>query len=307
VPSLPVFEDAPLPRFFSNVSKCEDCGFVFAGPDVGSSDPTLYDEDWAKSELHPTFVYSDGRFIARNADKLTAILDRLAPIRETGRKVDVGCSDAFFLMLSRERGWDVRGVEVSDFGVDYSRDALGIDVYQGTLQQAAFPDNWFDIVFNSHVIEHIADPCGLLREMSRILRPGGALVTVLPTQVASPGFCLFGKLTGEVPPRHVSFFTKRTFHRALSRTGFGVVHSAQNIEILKIYHAIRGTGRDGAATPEVPGDHVAPPSPGPHATIVRGVKSLLNSVGSLIGMGDELTTVAVKRATGPPLATTTNN
>jgi SAM-dependent methyltransferase len=236
--------------------------------------------------------------VPRHEDRLLSILERLSPFRKTNRIVDVGCSAAFFLMLAREKGWDVRGVEVSDFGVRYSRDVLGIDVFQGTLQDAAFPDGSFDVVFSSHVIEHIADPCDLLREMSRILRPGGAIVTVVPTQLASPSFRLFGKLTGESPPRHVSFFTKPTFNRMLIYNDFKIIYSEQNIELLKIYSAIRGGDRDAdaAATPGASGGQAASSSsPGSLRTsVVRSMKSIVNSVGSLVGIGDELTTIAVK-------------
>jgi hypothetical protein len=93
--------------------------------------------------------------------------------------------------------------------------------------------------------------------------------------------------------------TKRTFHRMLQDAGFDVVHSVQNIELLKIYEAIRGGDQGEAAATEASGRPAAAgSSPGSlrSTAAFRRLKTIVNSVGSLIGVGDELTAIAVKRA-----------
>jgi SAM-dependent methyltransferase len=277
------------------VQRCGDCEFIFSSLGEDSSDPDLYEEDWAKTELNPTFVYANGTFTVRNERMLQEILDRIEPFREMNRLLDVGCSAAFFLKLAEVRGWDVTGVEVSDFGVRYSREVLGIDVRQGTLQDVNFPDNSFDVIFNSHVIEHISEPRVLVREMWRILRPGGALVTVVPTQFAAPRFRLFGQLSGEAPPRHVSFFTKRSFAKLLRLFNFNVIYLHQNIELMRLFKISRESGPpfDRAEQP-AGGQVTAKSSPPRGLPMVRLIKTNLNIIGTGLGIGDELTAIAVK-------------
>ena len=285
---------SPKPCRFKEMMQCGDCGFIFADSATDSSAPGLYGEDWSRTEVHPTFIYSQGNYTVRNEWKLEALLDRLEPFRKTNRLLDVGCSAAFFLKLARDRKWDVHGVEVSDFGVKFSREQLNVPVFQGFLQDAHFPDETFDAVFSSHVIEHVGDPLSLLREMKRVLRPGGALVTVLPTQFASPSHRFFGKWTGEGPPRHVSYFTKRLFETSLNNLGFSLRYSRQNVELQKILSILLrrndGAGGKDPAQSSVPTQESSRP-------LVRTVKSMLNIVATRFGVGDELTTIAVKTPT----------
>jgi SAM-dependent methyltransferase len=274
--------------------QCGACGFIFATNSTDSSAPDLYEEEWSRTEVHPTFIYSQGRYTVRNEWKLQSLLNRLEPFRKTNRLLDVGCSAAFFLKLARDRKWDVQGLEVSDFGVTFTRDELKIPVFQGLLQDAHFPDESFDAVFSSHVIEHVGSPVSLLKEMRRILRTGGALITVLPTQFTSPSYRFFGKWTGEGPPRHVSYFTKRVFEDRLRQLGFSVSFSRQNVELQKIISILLRRHDAAGANDVVPSFASTQESGNP---FVRAVKSALNLAATGFGVGDELTTIAVKNCT----------
>jgi SAM-dependent methyltransferase len=273
--------------------QCGDCRFIFAASSTDSSAPDLYEEDWSRAEVHPTFFYSHGQYTVRNEWKLQGLLDRLEPFRKKNRILDVGCSAAFFLKLARDRKWEVQGVEVSDFGVRFSQEELKVPVFQGYLQDAHFPDESFDAVFSSHVIEHVGNPVALLEEMRRVLRPGGALITVLPTQFASPSYRFFGKWTGEGPPRHVSYFTKVVFENRLRQVGFSVHFSRQNVELQKILSILLRQHDTAAATDVVPSYASTEESSSP---FVRAVKSALNLAATGFGVGDELTTIAVKNS-----------
>jgi len=279
---------------FDNVMRCLSCGFIFAVCPTDSSAPDLYEEDWSQTEVHPTFIYSQGHYEVRNEWKLRSLLNRLEQFRQTNRLLDVGCSAAFFLKLARDRKWDVQGVEVSDFGVNFSREKLNIPVFQGLLHDAHYPDESFDVVFSSHLIEHVRDPVGLFVEMKRILRPGGVLVTVLPTQFTSPSYRLFGKWTGEGPPRHVSFFTKHLLETTLTGLGFSICYSHQNVELRKIMSILlRRNG--GASGSDVVGSSVSmQESSNP---VVRTVKLALNTIATRFGVGDELSVMAIKAPT----------
>ena len=279
---------------FDSVRQCRSCGFIFAVCPTDSSAHDLYEEHWSQTEVHPTFIYSQGQYKVRNEWKLQSLLDRLEKFRQTNRLLDVGCSAAFFLKLARDRKWDVQGVEVSDFGVTFSREKLNIPVFQGFLQDAHFPDESFDAVFSSHVIEHVGDPVSLFKEMNRVLRPGGVLVTILPTQFSSPSYRFFGKWTGEGPPRHVSFFTKHLLETTLSSLGFSICYSRQNVELQKILSLLfRRTG--GASGNDVVESPVSAQESSNR--FIRGVKFGLNTVATRFGVGDELSVMAVKAPT----------
>lgn len=70
------------------------------------------------------------------------------------------------------------GIEVADSFYAPHRVA---DIQQYDGIHIPFPDRSFDIVFSSHVLEHITDEEAVHREMQRVLREGGVSVHVVPT------------------------------------------------------------------------------------------------------------------------------
>jgi SAM-dependent methyltransferase len=96
--------------------------------------------------------------------------------RDRGRLLEVGCSVGLFLATARDAGWDTAGVEILPEPAEAARADRGLDVHTGDLIEARFPDAAFDIVYSNEVIEHVVDPLELMREVARVLRPGGLAV-----------------------------------------------------------------------------------------------------------------------------------
>jgi SAM-dependent methyltransferase len=291
-PSCTSSQTTSKPCRIPHMMTCTACGFVFATPIKDPAAADLYEEDWAKAEgVFPTYVYAHGKFRPRHEWKMLQLLDRLGPFQKNNRMLDIGCSVPMFLKVARDkRGWDVQGVEVSDFAVKLSREQLQIPVFQGLLQDAGFADDSFDVVFSSHTIEHVEQPLQFVRDIKRVLRPGGALVTILPTQFTAPSYVFFRKWTGEVPPRHVSYFSKRTFEAMLQRAGFSVIYSRQNVELRKF---LRGSEDDpGTPSADIAAAMTHDAEDPPPSFPVRLVKEFVNTIGTFVGLGNELTTIA---------------
>lgn len=136
-----------------------------------------------------------------------------------GRLLDVGCGDGQSLEILADLGWVVSGVEVDPSAVEVAR-SRGLDVRHGTLADAAFAEDTFDVVTSSHVIEHVHDPADFLAQSRRVLRPGGRLVTVTPNARAM----LLGRHGSSWlaldPPRHLLLFTSSSLEALARATGF---------------------------------------------------------------------------------------
>ncbi len=100
-------------------------------------------------------------------------LEEFERSRQHNRLLEVGCADGLFLCAARERGWRVSGVDVLPAIAQMAREERGLDVHTGELFDAGFPDGEFDVVYMNEVIEHIVEPLELLKEIHRVLRPGG--------------------------------------------------------------------------------------------------------------------------------------
>lgn len=276
------------------LQQCRACEFIFA-PGIESEDSGLYDSNFGDTNVHPTYEKRDGRYVVRNRAKLEALLDRMEPYRSTGRILDIGCSAAFFLHVAKERGWKPQGAEIAKWAVDFSQKELGVDVFHGMLADAKFPDGHFDVVFSSHVMEHISQPSELLREMVRVLRPGGAHVTVVPTQFASPTWKIARRFIGDPPPIHASFYTQRTYSAFLEKAGLQVVHSHYNIELTRLPSLFITEEQSLKKWREQKAEIVQGKTTAPKAKPwMSAVKSIVNWGGTLLGSGDEIVVIAVK-------------
>lgn len=148
----------------------------------------------------------------------------IAQFQRGGRLLDVGCATGQFLDEMRRRGeWEPFGVEPVAAPAAFARDHFGLNVFAGTLGEAHFPEDMFDVVTFWDVLEHVADPRQTLRETYRILKPGGWLVTQVP-EPNSWQARLFGRYwAGFDAPRHLYAFPQRTFRRQLGGLGFEAV------------------------------------------------------------------------------------
>ena len=87
--------------------------------------------------------------------------------------LDAGCGfTAPVLTLFRGKARRLIGVDVVPFDAPLE----GIELYQRDLTATGLADASVDVVMCRSVMEHIADPTALYREMHRILRPGGAFI-----------------------------------------------------------------------------------------------------------------------------------
>ncbi len=135
---------------------------------------------------------------------------RMLDGRRRGRLLDVGCGNGDFLAAMRDLGWSVSGIDFDREAVAVAREKLGLDVRVADLHAASFPDDSFDAVTLHHVLEHLEDPVGALRECARVLKPGGRLVVVTPNGQAL-GRRLFQALWFPLdPPRHIHLFSVKT-------------------------------------------------------------------------------------------------
>jgi ubiquinone/menaquinone biosynthesis C-methylase UbiE len=76
------------------------------------------------------------------------------------------------------RGFDVEAIEIPRSNYRAER-VFKITDYDG--RRIPFPDNSFDIVFSSSVLEHVTDLANIHAEIRRVLAPNGYCLHVLPT------------------------------------------------------------------------------------------------------------------------------
>lgn len=99
------------------------------------------------------------------------------------RWLDVGCGNGFFTLLLGKKCREVVGVDVSreyiriaNFFASVLGDRVRATFHCARLEELGFPPASFDKVFSFCVIEHIDNYAEVLKEIHRLLRPGGELI-----------------------------------------------------------------------------------------------------------------------------------
>jgi SAM-dependent methyltransferase len=122
-----------------------------------------------------------------NYEYLLDFIQRTYSNPATGRFLDYGCGAAQVVMEGRRRGWEFFGADVfyatgkSRKEVE-ERGLLGVIVKEIQDNHLDFPDEYFDIIVNNQVFEHVEDINGALREIDRVLKPGGIVLSVFPAK-----------------------------------------------------------------------------------------------------------------------------
>lgn len=139
--------------------------------------------------------------------------------KPNGRLLDVGCGSGYKLKFLQDLGWQAEGVDIDPVAVESAR-AKGLSVRLGTLEVQNYPDNYFDAITMSHLIEHVYNPLGVLGECYRILKPGGRLVVVTPNNESWMHRLFKDSWLALDPPRHLNIFSLASMRLIMGKTGF---------------------------------------------------------------------------------------
>ncbi len=216
-----IYSDNP-----SEIVRCSRCDLVFFNPQPSQE---YLAEFYSSQSGYMPSIEDNLRSFQRDPTAWKAIADfilakvyRYLPEAKGQRILDVGCAYGFFLQFAKERGLDGYGVEVSQETSQYAK-GQGLSLRTGTLLEAAFDDNFFDIVTLNNVLEHTLNPVVELREVFRILKNQGIVFLAVPN---------FGSLVAKADnfywkmkswPNHLFYFTESTLIAILHKAGFSVL------------------------------------------------------------------------------------
>ena len=189
--------------------RCGTCGLVFLNPrPTKTSILDYYSENDAEKAHDKPRLY----------EKFYFNFFRRIPLPRRGTLLDVGCGSGRYIYTLREKGWDVKGIDIAY--TDYGKKALGLDIYEGDFLKAGFSSESFDAVTFWWTLEHMYEPLSMLKESCRILKKDGVLIIGVPN-IDSLEAGIFGRHWFHLfLPKHLYQFSPVTLRRILAEAGF---------------------------------------------------------------------------------------
>jgi len=205
------------------IYECHACDLQFANPMEAGSQSFYemryedYMADAVSGNTHPGY-----RFLK---EKIDATIQKWIP---NGKRnvIDVGCGAGILLIDLQKRGLECFGIDFNPHLVRIAREQFGLNVEMQRIEEVAGMEVRYDLALLSHVLEHVADPLGLLCQIATLLKPGGLLIIDVPNRLYCRQRTRFyrGELGwGEYPPHHLSFWSEKPMRIVLKSAGYRVL------------------------------------------------------------------------------------
>ncbi len=145
------------------------------------------------------------------------------PFNSSTKILDVGCGlGAFLGSIQRFSGAKGQGVDFSPDCAQFAREVQGVPVDVGELRAQNYPDQSYDYITAWHYLEHVYDPLAELKEMARLLKPGGVLMIETPTPDLLAALFRRSWLY-LMPPTHLYHYRPDTLRSLMAQAGLNVL------------------------------------------------------------------------------------
>jgi 2-polyprenyl-3-methyl-5-hydroxy-6-metoxy-1,4-benzoquinol methylase len=224
-------------RFFKNkhrfnIFKCTVCQLSWVGDQIDQKQlEELYDETYYNSDNNIGYKnYLAGEANHRlNAQEIIREFEFFQNLHKA-KVLDIGCAAGFFLdELKNSRQCEVYGVEGSAYAYQHAKQLLGSNVLNQMMDSTIFEPDLFDVVFLIGTIEHLADPRGILKDIYRVLKPGGYLgITTIDAKGLIPLYSL-------KPPEHLFYFDHNNLALLLKQYNFKMTFQKTHFSHYHLY------------------------------------------------------------------------
>jgi 2-polyprenyl-3-methyl-5-hydroxy-6-metoxy-1,4-benzoquinol methylase len=200
------------------IVRCNDCGLACVNPRQASETVVSLYSQMEDETYHQEAA---GRKTAFRRI-LTQMMKLVGPLDAPPRLLDVGAATGLLLQEAEQLGWSASGVEPSSWAARVAKEEYGLDVHCGTLEDSPFASEEFDFVTAVDVVEHVADPRGLLEAIRHKIKPAGILCVVTPDFDSFVAKFL-KQNWWHVRQAHIYYFTEKSLERLLDEAGYKIM------------------------------------------------------------------------------------
>ena len=228
------------PGQYGDLYRCQRCGTVVQ-PSLPRGEALLE----LYRQMRDEHYLDEERGRRATARRLLDAIGRQAP---SGRLLDVGCGHGLLLDEARRRGYQVEGLELSDYAAGHARDGLGLPLRQATVADlAAEPDPpRYAVIVLADVLEHLDDPLDTVDQCAALLAPGGVLCLVTPDPASRTARIAGGSWWGYLPA-HTFLFPRGTLRELLEGRGLDMADDVPLVRTFTLRYWMAGFAERGGA------------------------------------------------------------
>jgi len=216
------------------VHRCPTCGLGFLDPRPSESEiEGLYRSEYF-SERYDGGIDPDSHQYLKRLSGEQHRTKFIKSVKPSGHLLDIGCGYGYFLDASRREGYNVHGLDVSEWAAQYAVEKLGLSMTIGKIGDVDFPSPNFDIITMWHSLEHTPNPHMALQKAKSWLKKDGILVIDVPNYEGTDARKIWQEWDGWSLPYHYWHFTPKSLKQLLSQHGFTVVkHKDYHSDVVK--------------------------------------------------------------------------
>jgi len=206
-------------------------------PTAGLTAPS--DRDYYYDRMVATGDWDDVANVYETARRLEIVFGRLlADVPLEGRQfLDAGSGGGHFSAMAERRGARVVSM---DMGLNLLRGVARRCSSRrsvGSTLELPFKDGAFDVVLSTEVLEHTPDPVQGLRELARVVAPGGRLVVTTPGRLWQPVVRAASALHLRPYQGRENFLWPARARDELARAGLGI-EVYEGFNVLPLLHRV---------------------------------------------------------------------
>lgn len=205
------------------IVKCRTCGFRFTNP---RPEPGELGKYYQSSEYISHSDSRQGLFatVYQQVRKYTLRqkYELISGFQPKGEILDIGCATGQFLNYMAERGWKATGIEPDEKTRNRAISEFGLQVFpEEHLTSISKPS--FNVITMWHVLEHVSDLNGRMKQIKDLLLPGGTLVIAVPNCKAKDAETYREFWAAYDLPRHLYHFAESDIKLLMENYGFKIV------------------------------------------------------------------------------------
>ncbi|MEI7596332.1 MAG: methyltransferase domain-containing protein [Bacteroidota bacterium] len=205
------------------IVNCSSCGFTFTNPRPEPENLGVYyksEEYVSHSNTKKGLIFKLYQLV-RNY----TLDNKVRLVKKWGNPknlLDIGCGTGAFIDRCAKSKIEVVGIEPDESARNFAINNFSLNVFDES-EIIKIADNSYDTITMWHVLEHVSDLEERVKQLKRILKPGGTLFVALPN-MASYDAQVYGKFWAAYDvPRHLYHFKKGDVERLFNLVSMVVV------------------------------------------------------------------------------------